>query len=300
MKTKLLILLTISCTLSAAAGPRASADYTLTPEAIGGAGGRAASTDYTIDHAIGTPGGAAASTDLTLRGGYAGQLFEVVGLALNADPATLDEGGSRQLAVQAVLDDDSLLALAPEEVAWSVVAGPLDGIDVAGLTTAGLVYQDTAATARGGWAGLTGDLALTVLDTIPDNFGLYAGDGLDDSWQALHFGLDNPLAAPGMDPDGDGQDNEFEHTAGLDPTDPLSRFLLRIESVPGQPAHRRLVFSPRFDDREYRLFTNTTLGPGGWDPFTSGLTSDDGTERTVTDPDATDPTKFYRVEITKP
>jgi hypothetical protein len=38
-----------------------------------------------------------------------------------------------------------------------------------------LVYQDTAAIARGQWAGLTGDLALTVLDTIPDNFGSYAG-----------------------------------------------------------------------------------------------------------------------------
>jgi hypothetical protein len=114
MKKKLLILLTIGCPLSATAEPRASADYTLTPEAIGGAGGRAASTDYTIDHALGAPGGAAASTDLTLRGGYAGQLFEVAALTVTADPATIDEGGSRQLAVQAVLDDDSLLALAPE------------------------------------------------------------------------------------------------------------------------------------------------------------------------------------------
>jgi hypothetical protein len=80
-----------------------------------------------------------------LRGGYAGQLFEVAALVVTADSATLDEGGSLRLAVGALLDDDSQVVLAPEDVAWSVVSGPLIEIDAAGLATAGLVSAYGAA-----------------------------------------------------------------------------------------------------------------------------------------------------------
>lgn len=279
---------------------RESADYTVSPETTGSGGGRAASADYTIDHAIGAPGGAVSSTDLAVRGGYAGQLFEVAALAVTATPPTIDEGGNRQLAADAVLDDDSLLALDAEDVAWSVVAGPLTGISTAGLATAGLVYQNTPATARADLGGIIGTLALTVLDIHADNFGSYAGDGLDDSWQFTHFGLDNPLAGPLMDPDHDSQDNRFEFIAGLDPTDPLSRFLLRIEAVTGQPTQKRLVFSPRWTDRSYQILTSTILGPANWGPLASAAPSDNGIERSVIDSEATEDAKFYRVEITKP
>lgn len=43
---------------------------------------------------------------------------------------------------------------------------------------------------------------------------------LDDAWQNQYFGLDNPLAAPTADPDG--ETNSFEFTAGLIPSDPQS------------------------------------------------------------------------------
>lgn len=280
---------------------RESADYTVSPDTTSSGGGRAASAAYTIDHTVGAPGGAAAATDLVVRGGYAGQLFEVAALAVTADPANIDEGGSRQLAAQAVLDDDSLLALAPATVAWSVAAGPLTGIDAAGLATAGLVYQDTPATARGLWAGLAGDLVLTVHDTLPDNYGSYAGDRLDDSWQFAHFGLDNPLAGPQLDPDGDGQDNTFEFTAGLDPVNPLSRFLLRIEPVAGQPGHKDLVFGPIIAGRSYAVLHSPDLSAASWQLLPgSPPTSDDGDQRTVTDTAAGAQEKFYRVEIVRP
>lgn len=284
--------------MAVSAAPRASADYTLAPESVGGAGGRASSADYTVDHAIGGPGGAVASADLALRGGYAGQLYEVASLAVSASPTTVGEGASRQLAVQSVLDDDSLLSLAPEDVAWSVVSGPLTGIDAAGLATAGLVYEDTPATARATHGATMGDLSLTVLDTDPDNFGSYAGDGIDDGWQVFHFGLDNPLAGPLMDPDGNGQNNLFKFTAGLDPNDPMSRFLLRIDPVPGEPQQRNLIFGPIIAGRSYQVLQSPDLSPASWQPLPdTPPTSDAGDQRTVTDINANAPEMFYRVEI---
>ena len=58
------------------------------------------------------------------------------------------------------------------------------------------MWEDTQATAGAAWGAVTGQLALTVLDTDPDNYGSYAGDGLDDDWQFNFFGPDNPLAVP--------------------------------------------------------------------------------------------------------
>lgn len=125
----------------------------------------------------------ATSPDAIAKQGYAAQLYEVNGLLVSATPATLNEGETRQLSAQATLDDATLLALDPLEVAWSVLSGPLTGIDSAGVATATIVYQTSAASVQGAWGGFSGTLDLGVLDTNPDNFGSYAGDGLADSWQ---------------------------------------------------------------------------------------------------------------------
>ena len=280
-----------------------STDYATNPQSIDAGGQRMTSANYTSDASLGGVAGIStvASPAETAKQGYIGQLYEVTGLALAATPATIDEGLTRQLAAQAALDDATFLALAPGDVAWSVLTGPLTGIDAAGVATAGLVYQNTPATARAIWGGSLADLGLTVLDVLPDNFGSYAGDGIDDSWQAQYFGLDNPDAAPAEDPDGDGQNNKFEFAAGLVPTDPLSRFLFRIEPVPGFPNKKNLVFSPRFVTRTYTVLTAPSLGTGiTWQPLAGGIVQDNGNERTVTDPDATNAQEFYRIEITKP
>jgi hypothetical protein len=139
-----------------------------------------------------------------------------------------------------------------------------------------------------------------VLDSIPDNFGSYAGDNLADDWQFDHFGLDNPLAAPLLDPDDDGQNNRFEFIAGLVPTDPLSRFSLVIAPVPGQPGQKNVVFDPIIAGRTYTVMTSPDLTPGSWDPLADGTASDEGAQRTVTDPAASETKKFYTVEIVKP
>lgn len=302
MKAKSQILLAIACAVSVQAGPRSSASYTITTDTADGGGNRATSPSYTNDASAGNIAGI--STDViaaaTARSGYIGQLYEVTGLTLTSASPTVNETTTVQLTASQALDDATFLAVSAASVAWSVQSGPLTGVNTSGVATAGTVYQNTAATAQGVYLGNTGTAGLTVVNTLPDNFGSYAGDGLDDAWQNQYFGLNNPNAAPLIDPDGDGQDNLFEFTAGLVPTNPLSRFLLRIEPVAGEPARKRLVFSPRWTDRTYQVVTSTTMEAAVWSALTGGIVSDNGTERTVTDTAATEPRKFYRVEITKP
>ena len=76
----------------------------------------------------------------------------------------------------------------------------------------------------------------------PDDFGSYA-------WRNQYFGLNNLLVAGLLDPDGDGQTNAFELTVGVIPSDPSS--CLTLAPVPGQPARKKVVFTPRLPNRTY-------------------------------------------------
>jgi hypothetical protein len=140
-----------------------------------------------------------------------------------------------------------------------------------------------------------------VSDTLPDKFGSYAGDGLADAWQVLHFGFDNALAGPSADPDGDGQDNLFEYLATSLPNNPASRFQLRVALVPGQPGARRVLFSPYSSARGYTVFSATN--PGGpadsWSPLIVPPQGDLGPEHFFTDEHAVEPAKFYRLRISE-
>jgi len=224
----------------------------------------------------------------------------VTALQLAATPTTVEETATRQLSAAQLLDDESLIELSATDVTWSVMAGPFSGIAANGLATADVVYEDTAAVAQGDYAGVTGMLGLTVLDTIADNFGTYAGDGLADDWQVEYFGLDNPLAGPLLDPDGDGQNNTFEFNAGLVPTDALSFFSFSVGPGPDNPGQTQVVFDPIVAGRSYTVMTSPDLGAGSWNPLSGGTTSNDGDERTVTDSSATGTEKFYKVKIEKP
>jgi hypothetical protein len=297
--TYFLVLLTVV----ANASPRSSVNYTVPTDTSDSGGQRTTSAAYTHDGSLGGITGisSVASPSEIAKHGYLGQLTEVTALQLAATPATINETATRQLSASQLLDDNSVNALAATAVTWSVANGPLTGIDTNGLATAGIVYQNTAATAQGDYAGFTAALGLTVLNTIPDNFGTYAGDGLNDDWQFENFGLDNPDAGPLLDPDGDGQNNLFEFTAGLIPTNPLSRFLLKIEPVLGQPQQKNLVFEPLVAGRAYTVWRSTDLSPASWSPLPgSPPTSNVGSQRTVTDAAATETKYFYRIEIIKP
>ena len=285
------------------AGPRTSANYSIAAETADGGGNSGTSANYSNNGSAGTVAGISSviSPAETVKNGYLAQLYDLTGtLALTAPQTTINETGTLQLTVGQTLDDATVLGLPGTSSTWSVVSGPLTGIDATGLATAGTVYQNTAAVAKAVCQGQTFTLGLTVLDTIPDNYGSYAGDGIDDAWQVQYFGLNNPRAAPGADADGTGQTNLFKYLAGLNPLDPGSRFTLNISPVPGQPGKINLIFSPRLSDRSYTVESNAQLTATGWSAITASAPSDNGQQRTVTDLNATGARKFYRVEITKP
>jgi len=306
MNTKRIALLAATLFAASAtlhAGSRTSSSYNVATDITDAGGKRATSASYTNDGSLGGLAGIStvAAPAETAKAGYIAQLYETTGLALTAAAPTVNETATDQLAAWLSLDDATFLTAPATSVTWSVQSGPLTSISANGLATAGIVYQNTAATAQGVHLGFTATLGLTVLNTLPDNFGSYAGDGLGDDWQVQHFGLNNANAAPALDPDGDGQTNAFEFTAGLVPTNSSSRFTLSIQSVPGQPLQKRLVFSPRLSDRLYTVTAKSSLTAGSYTPLSNpSAPSDNGQERTITDLNASGLAKFYRVEIAKP
>jgi len=300
--TSRLLLVSALCAAAAQAAPRTSEHYAIVAETIDFGGRRATSTHYSADGSVGPIVGVSSevAAPVVAKHGYVGQLYDLLGYALWATDDTPDELGTTTVFPVRLADDGTGLALPAAGFSFSLVSGPLAGVSTDGLVTAGEVYAETPATvaASSAESGVITRL-LQVQDTLPDNFGSYAGDALADAWQVQHFGTNNPLAAPGLDPDGDGQKNLFEFTAGLVPTDAASAFRLRIESVPGQPAHKRLVFSPVLADRSYVVKARTNVAVSGEElsnQSTDGLLP----ERRVTDLSAGGTRKFYEVEIRRP
>jgi hypothetical protein len=107
------------------------------------------------------------------------------------------------------------------------------------------------------------------------------------------------ISGPGEDnegPDSDGHTNHFEFAAGLEPTNPNSRFRLRVEKVP----QKKVIFSPWLSDRTYVVKFKDSLDAANWSALSSSFAVNSGTERTVNDTSATSANRFYRVEITLP
>lgn len=178
-------------------------------------------------------------------------------------------------------------AALPDGLTVNTTTGLISGTP----TTAGNFNVNISATNADGTANAT--LVLLVSD-------LYADDGIDDAWQVQYFGHNNPNAQPGVDPDADGDDNSFEFTAGLDPTDSTSRFVVRMEDeVVVALGTRKITFGPLVSGRSYSVEFKSDLTTGEWAALPDFTQSDTGATRTVTDLDAAGPRKFYHVRITK-
>jgi hypothetical protein len=277
------------------AATRSSANYTVSTEILDTAGELATSQSYRNTPSVGGCAGPAASTagNAAVQPGFIAQLAPVTRLALTADGTSLAESGTSQFAAWEILADATRAPLAPAAVTWSAASGPIS-VSSAGLVTATPVAQDTAAVAAAAYAGFTATLPLAILNTAGPGF-TYANDGIPDDWQVAYFGVANPNAAPGLDPDHDGFTNVFEYSAGLDPTNSASCFSFTVQPVPGQPARKNIIFNPRYATATYTVEASTDLSH--WSPLTAFTTTDSGTQRTVTDLAATQANKFYRVVI---
>ena len=303
MKTFLLTAATaLALAGSLHAGSRASASYSVAADTINAGGQRTTTVAYRNDGSLGGIAGLStvAAPVQVARHGYIGQLVDPAGLMISANPITLNEGGTRQLAAFLSNDDGTVASsLAAASVAWSVLSGPLSGVSAGGLATATNVYVDSPATVQGAYSGLTGTLGLFVFNTGIDDFAFYAGDGLDDAWQVQYFGENNPNALSGADPDGDGQTNYFEYVATTIPTDASSKFRLNIDPVNGQPTYRDIRFSPLSVKRVYTVQERPLVDLGLFTP-TLGPLNEVGGERIITDTNAVGAAKFYRVNIDFP
>ena len=274
---------------------------TLTSAVLDGGGQRTTSATYTMDGHIGGLSGISNVDDLVARAGYVGQLTDIVALELAGEPENVEEEASTQLSGLAVNDDETMTVVAGSDVNWDAASFPLDSIDANGLATASIVYEDTSALFTGTYAGHSGTGSLMVLDTDPDNFGTYAGDGLPDDWQVLYFGIDNPDAAPDADPTETGQNNWFRYVAGLNPTNANEVFIFRIAATPDEEEQRDLIFEPVREGRIYTFHYSTDLVEGSWQEVTPlGVPVTNAQEVTTTDLAATESHKIYQLEIILP
>jgi len=196
-----------------------STDYSLEPAVLDGGGMAGSSADYALNPSIG-PGAAGASAGYALRGGFSGQLLELVSIHIEkpSSPIMISERATLQLEVSAIYDDASRAILAADDLVWSAASGTIESIHPSGLLTAGSVYQDTATAVRASSGGMFDELALTVANTGSDDFAPYAADGLPDTWQVQYFGESSTRGGPTVDFDNDGVVNLLEFAYGTDPS----------------------------------------------------------------------------------
>ncbi len=204
-----------------------SADYSLGPVVLDGGGVSATGEGYAFNPSIGS-GAVGASADYVLRSGFAGQLYDVLGIAIDeSSPSlTLGERSTRQLLVSMIYDDASVAALAANQVTWAVQSGPLAGIDSGGIATAASVYQNGLAVAQATYRVFSDTIQFTVANTGLDDFGSYAADGIEDGWQVRYFGETGAFGGPNSNPDADGSNNLQEFAFGMDPMESSSASVL--------------------------------------------------------------------------
>lgn len=267
------------------AAPRSSASYGATTETLDTAGGHSTSANYSSDGSAGVIAGVSnvAAPVVVVRNGYIGQLYEIATLQISATPTTVNEAGTRQLGAVPLLDDATTLAVPATAIEWSVVGGPISGIDASGLATAATVYENTAATVQGAFEGEAGTLVLTVVNVSTDDFGIYAGDGLPDGWQVQHFGVGGTSGGPTLDPDFDGLQNRLEYALNLTPTEPsvLPVSLLNNGGVLEYTYTRSKAAVT--DGTQFQVEWSETLGAASWSGsgVAEEILSDNGTVQEV-------------------
>lgn len=268
----------------------------LTHTSLDPAGGRGTGGNITNDATLGGIGGEIfEDTQITSRPGFAGQLYDAVYIDVEPAPPVVAELGAASFSAFVMCDDGTTLGASG--VTWSNLGSPFFTVSATGLVTANAVPETLTLPLEVAAAGLAGNVFLTIYDTSPDNYGPFAGDQLDDAWQQFWFGENPALAAPGLDPDGDGQNNLTEFLAITSPLDPASRITTRIEPVPGRPSHRLLILHPWRAERTYTWEWTPDLAQP-WAALPGAvITVEAGEEAHAYDTNAVDAQRLYRVKI---
>jgi hypothetical protein len=294
-KTALLIAMGLGAT-ALFAGSRSGGNCTVNDTTDSG-GQRATSANYTADGSIGGIGGISTGTTQTLKSGYIGQLTEVTNVTVVASPASANENDTLQLTGVAMLDDATMTTLAGNEISWATPGFPVASISPAGLATTTAVCSNTWGVVSGAFLGVNGSGLVLVLDSNPDNYGIYASDGIPDWWQAQFFGASNPLGLASAT-NITGRSNLYTYIADLNPTNPAAIF--EVTAVSTQPPNRLVWFSSSSTGRLYRLLYTTNLVSGVWTnlPDTTPVAGSSG-QMALTDTNAASP-RFYRVQVQLP
>ncbi len=180
------------------------------------------------------------------------------------------------MATFAVAGTSANYSLAPDAVDSGGLRGTSASYTLDASAMAGGAGSSATYTARTGYAG-------QLLEPASLSFA---------AWQVQYFGVNNPAAAPQLDPDGDGQDNLFEYNACLIPTDRLSFFSMSIIDLTG--GGHAVTFSPRQPGCSYFLQGSSDLSL--WAPV-AGTVTDAGTVRTILDPAGTGERRFYFIRV---
>jgi hypothetical protein len=281
-----------------------SASYALNQNGSGSGGGQLSGANIVADTSTGGSFGGAVSTVTTSgfqsKSNYIGQLTDVDEVIVSASPETINEGGTRVLSAVANMDDGTTLSN-PAGTIWGFTTPLIASIDALTRTaTGGTVFENTPTTVEASILGTIGNLELTVLNTNPDNFASYGGDGLDDAWQVQYFGTPpNTDAAPGENPDGDPFDNADEFLTGFSPVD--GGDFLRLTIASSGSGVTNLVINKVIPDRLYTVKAGTDLS-GSFNELIGGSPLSYGSETTnaLVQDTAAGTRKFYVIDVQFP
>ena len=296
LSTKVLVSVSwLGAATAVLAGARSSLTCTVNDTADAG-GLCATSANYRIDGSLGGVGATAGPAD-QLRAGYIGQLTEVTNGVVTAAPGSVNEGETTQLGAVAGYDDATVTVVGGGEIAWCEPAFPVAALNSGGLAAGAAVYADTPAVVTGRYLNVACWGAFSVLDSDPDNYGLYAADLLPDGWQVQFFGINNPQGlADAINVTG--RSNRYTYTADLDPTNSASVF--EIVAISNLPPNRVIVFGATSTNRVYRLLYASDLAGGVWTNLPGQVPTPGQPGRmSLSDAPGT-ASRFYRVEVQVP
>ena len=161
--------------------------------------------DVQITGFVGEPGVVASGGDVVARQGGNSMIYYATGFSVASGAATINEEGASdtnstraQLRGNVVYDDSTLGTVDGSLVSWTApsTGSALASISAGGIAQAATVYQNTAASFSGSYGGMAATSSLSVLNILPDNYGVYAGDTFDDAWEIAQgmSGAVNPNA----------------------------------------------------------------------------------------------------------